>query len=278
MNALTWLAPLSSWLVLLHLGAHAPLQDAAPSSRPGRAFWFAHYIMPLAVVVLLSQWGVINSHERLGLIVCVLSGMGTSAVPMALRDGASAHAMTRRLAQGAMIALVALPLAFLGLTGQDQGLTAALARFALTALVLVGALWVPWRLGQWLARQAWFTTRTFAALGRVATLSVIALILLVAWHELPRLPEHPWLLAACTLLVITLGLGGALLDANTGLATTGVVRNLTLATLVLAIDVHTMESLTALAAFGALMYLGVWPTSWLARQVRAYRLRLEKVS
>lgn len=274
MNAVTWLAPLSSWLVLLHLGAHAPRQHGIASSRPDGAFWLAHYLAPLAVIMLLYHFGVIGPHERLGLAICVLSGVGTSAVPLALRDGANAHTVALRLAQGAMIALIALPLAFLALTGQDHGQAPALARFAMTALVLAGALWLPWRLGQVLARQAWFSAPWMTALGRAAAASVIALILLVAWHELPRLPDHPWLVAACAMLVFIQGLGGVLLDADTGMANTAVVRNLTLATLVLAVDARTMDSLTALAAFGTLMYLGVWPTSRLARLLKAHRLGL----
>ncbi|MBK6613359.1 hypothetical protein [Ottowia sp.] len=267
MNAMTWLAPLSSWLVMLHLGAQAYVQHDAPSSRPGVAFYLAHYGAPLAVVFLLGHAGVIGSHESLGLAVCVLSGVGTSAVPWALRDGASAGAMTRRLALGATVALIALPLASLAYADRDH----ALIRFAVTASILVGVLWLPWRLGRLLLRHAWLPKPGLAVLGTAATLSVIALILLVAWHELPRLPERPWLIAACFLLVTTQGVGGALLDARTGLATTAVIRNLTLATLVLVIDERTANAVTALAAFGTLMYLGVWPTSRLARLLGAPR-------
>ena len=79
------------------------------------------------------------------------------------------------------------------------------------------------------------------------------------------------MIAACFLLVTTQGVGGALLDARTGLATTAVIRNLTLATLVLVIDERTANAVTALAAFGTLMYLGVWPTSRLARLLGAPR-------
>lgn len=261
MNAVTWLAPLSSWLVMLHLGLQAHPQPGTPSIRPGIAFYFAHYGAPLAAVFLLDRLGVIGSHESLGLAVCVLSGVGTSAVPWALRDGASATAMARRLALGSAIALASLPLVSLAFADRNQALT----RFAMTASILVGALWLPWNLGRLLARRAWLPKPGLAALGKLATLSVAALILLVAWHELPRLPERPWLVAACFLLVATQGIGGALLDARTGLATTAVIRNLTLATVVLVVDAKTTAAMTALAAFGTLMYLGVWPTSRLAR-------------
>lgn len=261
MNVVIWLAPLSSWLVMLHLGSQAHAQPGAPSIRPGIAFYLAHYGAPLAAVFLLDYFGVIGTYETLGLAVCVLSGVGTSAVPWTLRDGANATAMARRLALGSTIALVALPLASLAFADRDQ----ALARFAMTASILVGALWLPWNLGRLLARRTWLSKPALAALGKLATLSVVALILLVAWNELPRLPERPWLIAACFLLVATQGIGGAFVDARTGLATTAVIRNLTLATVVLVVDERTTASMTALAAFGTLMYLGVWPTSRLAR-------------
>lgn len=260
MNAVTWLAPLSSWLVMVHLGAKDQAQFSTPSARSNMAFYLSHYAAPLAVVWLLHGSGVVASQESYGLAVCVLSGVGTSAVPWALRDGASADAVSRRLALGAAVALICLPLISLAHASQGQ----ALAHFAATASILIGAMWLPWRVGRWLAQRMRLSPSWLASLGKAATLSVVTLILLVAWRELPRLPERPWLIAAGFLLVVAQGIGGALLDARTGLATTAVVRNLTLATLVLVASSETPGSLTALAAFGTLMYIAVWPTSWLA--------------
>jgi hypothetical protein len=160
--------------------------------------------------------------------------------------------------------LITLPLSSLVFSNREQ----ALVRFAVTVTVLVGALWLPWRLGRLLASRRWLQDAGFAALGKAAALSVLILITLVAWTELPRVPGRPGLIAVCFLLVATQGIGGALLDMRTGLATTAVIRNLTLATLVLVIDERGAASLTALAAFGILMYLGVWPTSRLAQILR----------
>lgn len=264
MSVLSWLAPLSSWLVMLHLGAQSTQAHAA--ARPGLGLLAAHYALPLLTVLLLYWLELLDVPQSLGLAVCVLAGTGTSAVPWALREGASGGAISHRLAVGAVVALICLPLTALAYATPD----AALQRFVLTALIMAGAMWLPWLLGRRLARRQ-LSAAAASLLGRAATLSVLALILLIAWRELPRLPEQPALLAACVLLVLVQGTGGAVLDAATGLATTAVIRNLTLATVVLMVGDHAGTAMTALAAFGVVMYLGVWPTSLLARHWRQQR-------
>lgn len=267
MNALMLLAPLSSWLVMLYLGAQAQSQqgDVLPRARLG--FYLVHYLAPLLAVLLMYQLGLLEMAHSLGLTLCIVAGIGTSAVPWALRDGASAAAVSARLALGALLALLALPLVALLFAAPES----AAQRLAVTALVVAGAMWLPWQLGRLGVRRGWLAEPALRRLGRAATLSVLALIVLVAWRELPRLPEQPGLLLGCLLLVMVQGIGGALLDARTGLATTAVIRNLTLATLVIISSSEAAEAMTALAAFGALMYLGVWPTSRLAAWVRRTR-------
>ncbi|PAU89417.1 hypothetical protein CK507_00610 [Pseudomonas sp. WN033] len=260
MNTLTVLAPLSSWLVMMYLGAQAKAQAGHPAARQGPAFYGVHYVAPLLVILLMHRFGLVELSHSLGLALCVLAGTGTSAVPWALRDGASAAAISARLAVGAMVALVTLPLVALAFAAPED----ALQRLGITALVMAGVMWLPWQLGRFATAKGWLSPRGLSMLGKAATLSVVALIVLVAWRELPRLPEQPGLLAACLVLVMVQGMGGALLDARTGLATTAVIRNLTLATVVIVTSSSAADAMTALAAFGTLMYLGVWPTSQLA--------------
>jgi len=89
MSVLTWLAPLSSWLVMLHLGAQSTQAHAA--SRPGLGLLAAHYALPLLTVLLLYWLGLLDVPQSLGLAVCVLAGTGTSS-PTAHREAETAKA------------------------------------------------------------------------------------------------------------------------------------------------------------------------------------------
>lgn len=261
---LTILAPLSSWLVMLHLGAQTINHSLPHKQKISYPFVLSQYLIPLSLIFLFSYLGFLSVNESFGLTVCILSGIGTSAVPWALRDGASASAVTHRLALCSTFALVTLPLALFFYFNTEQTQYQVIFMFC----ILIGTLWTPWYLGKLLAKHSYLTANTLNLLGKLATFSVIALILIIACKELPKLPDHPWLVFVCLIIVTAQVISGAITEASTGLATTTLIKNLTLATLVIIINKQTLDSLTSVAAFGAIMYLGVYPTLALSKRIR----------
>lgn len=261
MSILHWLAPLSSCLVMLHLGTQVlPQQTIRLSQQAGWRLALVHYLAPLAAVFILARFGMLGTAESAALAICILAGVGTSAVPLALNSGASANAVTDRIMLSAIIAFISLPLVSILYAPPQQ----VILQTTLVFIMLGLFLWLPWLAGRQLGQKDWFNKQLKHRLGTAASLSVAALIGIVAWLQLPMLLNHPWLIVASVIIVLVQGLGAALFDAQHGLAVTAVVRNLTLATLILTFNQQSPTSLTALAAFGLIMYAGVWPTMRLA--------------
>ncbi|MCY6410740.1 hypothetical protein QTA56_01155 [Acinetobacter sp. VNH17] len=78
---LTVLAPLSSWLVMLHLGAQTINHSLPQKQKISYPFVLPQYLIPLILIFLFSYLGFISVNESFGLTICILSGIGTSAVP-----------------------------------------------------------------------------------------------------------------------------------------------------------------------------------------------------
>lgn len=261
MSILHWLAPLSSCLVMLHLGTQVmPQQKIHLTQQAGWRLALVHYLAPLVTVFILTRFHMLSTAESAALAICILAGVGTSAVPLALNSGASANAVTDRIMLSAIIAFISLPLVAMLHAPPQQ----VASQTVLVVIMLGLFLWLPWLAGRYLGQKVWFSQQLKRRLGTLASLSVAALIGMVAWLQLPMLLNHPWLMLASAVIVLVQGLGAALFDAQHGLAVTAVVRNLTLATLILTFNQQSPTSLTALAAFGLIMYAGVWPTMRLA--------------
>jgi hypothetical protein len=270
MTILTLLSPLSAWLVMLSLGLGADSRDrAAWRHELSPAYWLGGHVLPLLLVLACIGLGLVPAMAALGLALCLLSGAGTSGVAWARARGASNARVTARLASGAVLALLCMPLAAAAWLRQDA-LAVALTVF----LTLVAAQWLPWQLGRW-----WRAHRPPAAgvqrvLERAASWSVVALILVVAWQSLPGLMATPQLALLAGAVVLVLA-GASAFDAGVRLEAMGVVKNLTLVTLVLMQAKAPAEAMTGLAAFGAVMYPAAWLAGRLGRWLPASGARVE---
>lgn len=79
MNVLTFLSPLSAWLVMLSLGLGADTRDrAAWRHELSARYWLGVYALPLLLVVAGAGSGLVPAAGGLGLALCILSGSGTS--------------------------------------------------------------------------------------------------------------------------------------------------------------------------------------------------------
>ncbi|MDF2447255.1 MAG: hypothetical protein K0S46_2491 [Moraxellaceae bacterium] len=254
MTVLTILSPLSAWLVMLSLGLGADTRDrAAWRHELSLRYWLGVYALPLLLVVACAAGGWVSAAGGLGLALCILSGSGTSGVAWARARGADNHRVTARLASGALLALIGMPIAAAWVTTDALGV-------ALTVFVtLVLAQWLPWQVGRWWKARRPLSAPALRRLEQAASLSVVALILVVAWQSLPQLLVHPRLAAVAAAVALALALASAF-DAADRLEAMGVVKNLTLVTLVLTQSGAPEDAMTALAAFGAVMY----PAAWLA--------------
>lgn len=257
MTVLTLLSPLSAWLVMLSLGLGADTRDrAAWRHELSPAYWLGGHVLPLLLLLVLACIGLylVPAMAALGLALCLLSGAGTSGVAWARARGARNERITARLASGAVVALVGMPLAAAAWLRQDA-LAVALTVF----LTLVAAQWLPWQLGRWWRVRRPPSARLQRGLEKAASWSVVALIVVVAWQSLPGLLAAPQLALLATVVVLVLAVASAF-DAGARLEAMGVVKNLTLVTLVLMQAKAPAEAMTGLAAFGAVMY----PAAWLA--------------
>ncbi|MES2919001.1 MAG: hypothetical protein V4729_10350 [Pseudomonadota bacterium] len=264
MNVLTVLSPLSAWLVMLSLGLGAASRDrAAWRHELSPAYWLGGHALPLLLVLGCIGLGLVPGMAALGLALCLLSGAGTSGVAWARARGASNERITARLASGAVLALLCMPLAAAAWLRQDA-LSVALTVF----LTLVAAQWLPWQLGRWWRAQRPPSATVQRWLEKGASWSVLALIVVVAWQSLPGLLATPRLTVLATAVVLVLAVASAF-DAGARLETMGVVKNLTLVTLVLMQAKAPAEAMTGLAAFGAVMY----PAAWLAGRLPALSWR-----
>ncbi|MEK6788465.1 MAG: hypothetical protein AABY68_05900 [Pseudomonadota bacterium] len=262
MNWLTVLSPLSAWLVMLALSARAAGESRLPFRELltiRHLFWA--YALPTLLILLLQYLGLIDRLASLGLLICLLSGCGTSGAALARKTGTASSSVVALMIASAAIAIITLPLATLMLLG---GKEAAVSAFiVLAALVL--AQWLPFQLGlAWFRRHA-ASPALAGNLERIASLSVLLLIALIAWRELPRLPEHPDIAFAAAALAVLLGLVSRRATApHQGLDSMVVIRNLTAATLVASQLSAAASVMTALCAFGVVMYpvamLQVWRT------------------
>lgn len=123
-------------------------------------------------------------------------------------------------------------------------------------------------MGRWWRRRRAPSARLQRRLEQAASWSVVALIAVVAWQSLPGLLAAPRiaLLAAAVVLVLAVS---AAFDAGARLEAMGVVKNLTLVTLVLMQAKAPTEAMTGLAAFGAVMYPAAWLAGQLGRRLSA---------
>lgn len=255
MTVLSLLSPLSAWLVMLSLGLGADTRDrAAWRHELSPAYWLGGHVLPLLLVLACIGLGLVPAMAALGLALCLLSGAGTSGVAWARARGARNERITARLASGAVVALVGMPLAAAAWLRQDA-LAVALTVF----LTLVAAQWLPWQLGRWWRARCAPSARLQRGLETAASWSVVALIAVVAWQSLPGLLATPQLALLATAVVLVLAVASAF-DVAARLEAMGVVKNLTLVTLVLMQAKAPAEAMTGLAAFGAVMY----PAAWLA--------------
>jgi hypothetical protein len=264
MSLLTVLSPLSAWLVMLSLGLGADARDrAAWRHELSLRYWAGSYAVPLLLVMAMAWQEWLGVGAALGFALVILSGSGTSGVAWARLRGADNQRVTARLASGALVALVAMPLAA-GLAA-GNALEVVMVVFA----TLVAAQWLPWQIGRWWRRRRPPAAGAQRLLEKAASASVVALIAVVAWGSLPQLLLQPRLAALAAGLALVLAIAASA-DAGVRLEAMGVVKNLTLVTLVLLQAGAPAEAMTALAAFGAVMYPGAWLASWLAlRQGRA---------
>lgn len=269
MTPLSLLSPLSAWLVMLALSAQAMRHGG----RADRHFLnprhlLMAYAVPMLVILALPLLLPLDRSAQLGLMICVLSGCGTSGAAIARAAGAPPASVIALMTGSAAIAIIGLPLAVLVQTGGGHFLTSAGTILA----VLLLCQWLPFQLGSRYFRRHTNQLRLEAALERLASLSVIALILLIAWQELPRLPAHPDIALGGAITAIVLALASRPATAPTrGLETMVVVRNLTAATLVAAHLPGAAEAMTALCAFGLAMYPAALTLSWLTRAPRQAR-------
>lgn len=263
MTVLTLFSPLSAWLVMLSLGLGSDTGDrAAWRHELSARYWLGVYALPLLLVLACTGSGLLPAAAGLGLALCILSGSGTSGVAWARARGADNHRVTTRLASGALLALAGMPLA-------AATVTADAPRVAATVFVtLILAQWLPWQVGRWWKARRPLSPRSLRWLERTASLSVVLLIVVVAWQSLPQLLSHPQVAGVATAVALLLALASAL-DAADRLEAMGVVKNLTLVTLVLNQAGAPQDAMTALAAFGAVMY----PAAWLASRASAAATR-----
>jgi len=266
MNWLTVLSPLSAWLVMLALSARAASEPGLPIRQMltlRHVLWA--YALPAMLILLLQHGGLIDRLASLGLLICLLSGCGTSGAALARNTGTASGSVVALMVASAAIAILTLPLATLMLLGGQEAAVSAFV--VLVALVL--AQWLPFQLG-----LAWFRRRPASPglagnLERMASLSVLLLIALIAWRELPRLPNHPDIAIAAALLAILLGLVSRHATApHQGLGSMVVIRNLTAATLVASQLSAAASVMTALCAFGVVMYPVAMLQVWRARVTR----------
>ncbi|MCQ8896765.1 hypothetical protein NQT62_10010 [Limnobacter humi] len=221
---------------------------------------------PLLLLMLLHTVGVLSQPALLGLSVCILAGTGTSSVPMALAVGANPMGVSSRLMVSAVVALLFIPFTTFWLMESPE----ALHQAALVLAVLLFAVGLPWVLGQWFARQNRPSAAWRARLDAAGNWSVLALIVLVAVRELPKLSQHWDLAAVSLLLVFVLCVGGIWAEGKKGLAITALIRNLTLSILVLNSLNTDSEAFTAMSVFGALMYLAAIPLNrWSRRKMQS---------
>ncbi len=259
MNILTLLSPLSAWLVMLSLGLGSDASDrAAWRHELSARYWLGVYVLPLLLVVACAGGGLVSAAGGLGLALCILSGSGTSGVAWARARGADSHRITTRLAGGALLALVSMPLAAAWVTTDAVGVAATV----FVALVL--AQWLPWQVGRWWKVRRPLAPQALRRLEQAASASVVVLIAVVAWQSWPELLAHPRLAVMATAVALVLAVASAF-DAAAKLEAMGVVKNLTLVTLVLTQSQAPQDAMTALAAFGAVMY----PAAWLAARTGA---------
>lgn len=251
---------------MFNLGLKTPADLPGWRTNHAVRFWWAHYVSPLLVLLLLQSLGVLSLPALLGLSVCILAGTGTSSVPMALAVGAKPGAVSSRLVVSAVVALVSIPLVTFLLMDNRQALQQAL----LVLAVLLFAVGLPWVLGQWCSRHQHVPAPWRTRLEAAGNWSVVLLIVFVAVRELPKLPQHWDLAAASSLLVVTLCVGGLWAEGQKGLAITALIRNLTLSILVLSSLNTDPEAFTAMSVFGAVMYLAAIPLNrWSRRRLQA---------
>lgn len=266
MSPLLLLSPLSAWLVMLALSARAAGEPALPARQllTARHLLIA-YALPTLLILGSQAGGLISADAALGLLICLLSGCGTSGAALARGTGGSPAAVVALMVASAGIAVVTLPLAVLLLLGGDEALTSA----GIILATLLLAQWLPFRLGlTWFRRHPPGAARV-VRLERMASLSVVLLIALIAWRELPRLPAHADIALAAGTLAILLGLaGGPATRPLAGLETMVVIRNLTAATLVASQLPQAAGVMTALCAFGLVMYPVALAQVWRARSTR----------
>ena len=84
MNWLTVLSPLSAWLVMLALSARAANEPSLPFRHMltlRHVLWA--YALPALLILLLHGIGLIDRLASLGLLICLLSGCGTSGAALA---------------------------------------------------------------------------------------------------------------------------------------------------------------------------------------------------
>ena len=203
MNWLAVLSPLSAWLVMLALSARAAGEPRLPLAELlNRRHLLWAYALPTLFILLLQYLDLIDHLASLGLLICLLSGCGTSGAALARNSGTASGSVVALMIASAAIAIVTLPLATLTMLGGEEAATSAF--IVLAALVL--AQWLPFQLGlAWFRRHA-ASSALAGNLERMASLSVLMLIALIAWRELPRLPEHPDIAFAAAALALLLGL------------------------------------------------------------------------
>lgn len=261
MNILTLLSPLSAWLVMLSLGlGSGPTGWSSWRHELTASYWLGIYVFPLLLIMILALSANLPLAAATGFALCVLSGSGTSGVAWARAQGASGSRITARLASGAAVALVTMPLAAAAGVVSTDAVRVGITVFA--ALLL--AQWLPWQMGRWWAVHRSITPSTLRLMQRLASLSVMALIVVIAWQAWPLLIQNPRLALMGTALAALLGVA-SVFEADAKLEAMGVVRNLTLVTLVLMQSNAAGEAMAALAAFGAAMY----PVAWLASKAGA---------
>lgn len=223
------------------------------------------YGLPVLVIVVMQYSGLIDQYGSLGLLICLLSGCGTSGAALARSTGTAPASVVALMVASAAIAILTMPLATLILLGGQQAAVSAFV--VLVALIL--AQWLPFQLG-----LAWFQRHPASPvlayhLERIASVSVLLLIALIAWRELPRLPENPDIALASALLAILLGLiSSYATQPHHGLENMVVIRNLTAATLVASQLASAASIMTSLCAFGVMMYLVVMLQVWRQRRTR----------
>lgn len=269
---MTWLnllSPLSAWLVMLSVSAQA----CRHGGDSGRHFLnprhlLLAYVVPVLCICALPLLLPLSPEARLGLTICVLSGCGTSGAALARAAGTSASRVIALMVSSAAIAVISLPLAVLLASGSSQFLASAGTILA----VLLLAQWLPFQLGSHYFRRHPDRQRLELVLEKLASLSVIVLIALIAWQELPRLPAHPDIAIAGAVVAVLLGLVSRAATApDQGLETLIVVRNLTAATLVASRLPMAAEAMTALCAFGLAMYPVAFVLVWRSRTTRPAR-------